>query len=176
MRDTEHEGGFSLIEVLIAIILVGLAVMCLVASNSSFTKANAAGTELSTAEFLAEQIRELTILLPVVDPETEMSTFGPEADEAGLADYDDLDDFDGIMGNGMTFSPPISADRATLNEFAGYSQQVTVENVSAGDFEQVVADHSSANPRYFFRVTTKVLLNSKEITSASWVRAWYEEQ
>ena len=167
MRDTEYEGGFSLIEVLVAIILVGLAVACLVASNSSFTKANAAGTELSTAEFLSEQIKELTLLLPVVDPETEMSTFGPEGDEAGLADYDDLDDFDGVV-----FSPPINSERLVLNEFSGYSQQVTVENVSAANFEQVIADHGS----YFVRVNVKVLLNSKEITSASWVRAWYEEQ
>ena len=167
MRDTEYEGGFSLVEVLVAIILVGLAVACLVASNSSFTQANAAGTELSTAEFLSEQIKELTMLLPVVDPETEMSTFGPEADETTLSAYDDLDDFDGAV-----FSPPINSERVVLNDFAAYSQQVTVENVSAANFEQVVADHGS----YFVRVTVKVFLNSRQISSADWVRAWYEEQ
>ena len=59
IRDTRYEGGFSLIEVLIAILLVGLAIASLVTANSAFTKANSAGTELSTAEFLIEQIREL---------------------------------------------------------------------------------------------------------------------
>lgn len=167
MLNNKYESAFTLAEVLVAIILVGLAVVCLVASNSSFTKANAAGTELSTAEFLSEQIRELTMLLPVVDPETEMSTFGPEADEAALADYDDLDDFDGVV-----FSPPINGERSILNEFIGYSQQVTIENVSAANFEQVVVDHGS----YFVRVTVKVFLNSRQISSADWVRAWYEEQ
>ena len=167
MRGTRYENGFSLIEVLVAIILVGIAIASLVAANISFTKANAAGTELSTAEFLLEQVKELTVMLPVVDPNTGMSTFGPEADETVLADYDDLDDFDG-----MALSPPISADRATLNDFAAFTQQVTVENVSAGDFEQIVADHGS----YFVRVTVKVLLNSEEIISADWVRATYEEQ
>jgi len=168
MRGTRYERGFSLIEVLVAIVLVGIAIASLVAANLSFTKANAAGTELSTAEFLLEQVKELTVLLPVVDPNTGMSTFGPEADETVLADYDDLDDFDG-----MAFSPPISADRATLNNFAAFTQQVTVENVSATNFEQVVAvDHGS----YFVRVTVKVLLNSEEIISADWVRATYEEQ
>ncbi len=171
MRGTRYEGGFSLIEVLVAIVLVGIAIASLVAANISFTKANAAGTELSTAEFLLEQIKELTVMLPVIDPNTGMSTFGPEADETVLADYDDLDDFDGLA-----FSPPISADRATLNDFAAFTQQVTVENVSATNFEQVVADHSSANPQYFFRVTVKVLLNSKQVVSADWVRASYEEQ
>jgi prepilin-type N-terminal cleavage/methylation domain-containing protein len=167
MRGRIYSSGFSLVEVLIAIILVGLAVVCLVAANNSFTQANAAGTELSTAEFLSEQIRELTMLLPVVDPETEMSTFGPEGNETTLSAYDDLDDFDGAV-----FSPPINAERGVLNEFAAYSQQVTVENVSAANFEQVVADHGS----YFVRVTVKVFLNSRQITSLDWVRAWYEEQ
>lgn len=164
MWGNRYENGFTFIEVLIAILLVALAIASLVAANSSFTRANAAGTDLSTAEFLIEQVRELTILMPVVDPNTGISTFGPEADETSLADYDDLDDFDGAA-----FSPPISADRATLNDFAAFTQQVTVENVSAGDFEQVVTDHYS----FFVRVTVKLLLNSREISSASWIRARY---
>jgi Tfp pilus assembly protein PilV len=157
------KGGFSFIEVLIAVVLIALAIVSLLAANSAFTKANSAGTYLSTAQFLVEQIRELTALLPVIDPNTQTSTFG--AEEAALADYDDLDDFDG-----GSFSPPISADRAVLNNFAAFSQQITVENVNAADFEQVVADHGS----YFVRVTVTVLLNSAEVSSNSWVRARYE--
>ncbi|MDH4239365.1 MAG: prepilin-type N-terminal cleavage/methylation domain-containing protein [Phycisphaerae bacterium] len=170
MQGRRYEGGFSFIEVLIAIVLVGIAIASLIAANSSFTKTNAAGTELSTAEFLLEQIKELTVVLPVVDPNTGMSTFGPEAGETTLADYDDLDDFDGAV-----FSPPINNYKATLNDFAAYTQQITVENVSATNFEQVVADHDSANPQYFFRVTVKVFYGSKQVVSADWVRASYEE-
>ena len=162
MSEARYEGGFTLIEVLIAIMLVGLAIASLVAANISFTKANAAGVELSTAEFLIEQIKELTALLPVVDPETGTDLFGPE--EAGPGSYDDLDDFDGA-----SFSPPINANREFLNDFAAFSQKVTVENVSASNFETVVADHSTP----FVRVTVRVLLNSKEISSASWLRARY---
>jgi prepilin-type N-terminal cleavage/methylation domain-containing protein len=166
MRDMKYGSGFSLVEVLIAILLVGLAVASLVAANSAFTKANGAGTDLSTAEFLAEQIRELTALLPVVEPETPESgvdVFGPEPGET-LATYDDLNDFDG-----KSFSPPINANRTALADLAAYSQQVTVENVNKSNFEQVVADHGSS----FVRVTVRVYLNSKEITSASWLRARY---
>jgi prepilin-type N-terminal cleavage/methylation domain-containing protein len=161
MRDTKYRSGFSIIEVLIAILLVGLAIASLVAANGALTKANGAGTELSTAEFLVEQMRELTTLLPVVDPETEDSVFGPEDTET-LAGYDDLDDFDGA-----SFSPPIGADRNALDDLAAYSQELTVENVSASDFEQVVGDHLSS----FVRVTVKVSLNSRGISSASWLRA-----
>jgi prepilin-type N-terminal cleavage/methylation domain-containing protein len=156
------KSGFTFIEVLIAIILVGLAIASLVVANSSFTKANSAGTDLSTAEFLIEQIKELTALLPVIDPNTGTSIFGPE--EATLADYDDLDDFDGA-----SFSPPISVGRETLNDFTAFSQQITVENVNPANFEEVISEHNSS----FVRVTAKVFLNFREISSFSWIRAQY---
>jgi len=159
---TKDSSGFTFVEVLIAILLVGLAIASLMAANLAFTQANDAGTDLSTAEFLIEQIKELTALLPVVDPDGG-TTFGPETGE-NLAGYDDLDDFDGA-----SFSPPINADRSPLNDYASFSQQVTVQNVSASDFEQVVADHSS----YFVRVTVSVYQNAQRITTASWLRARY---
>jgi prepilin-type N-terminal cleavage/methylation domain-containing protein len=163
MRNGKYNRGFSLIETLIAILLVGLAVASLLTANGAFTRANGAGTDISTAEFLVEQIRELSALLPVVDPETEVAAFGPETGEV-LSTYDDNDDFDGA-----SFSPPIGASRSPLAELAAFSQQVTVQNVSATNFEQVVADHSSS----FVRVTVRVYVNSKEISSASWLRTRY---
>jgi len=136
--------GFSLIEVLIAIILVGLAIASLVGANIAFTKANSAGTELSTAEFLIEQVRERSISVNYDDL-------------YGLEHFDDV-----------TFSPPINVDGESLNDFAAFSEQITVENVSESNFEQVVAYDSS-----FIRVTAKVFLNSREISSSSWIRARY---
>lgn len=155
-------GGFTLLEVLIAVMLVGLAIASLLVSSRALTQANGAAAELSTAEFLIEEIRELTTALPVVDPESGTAVFGPE--EASVADYDDLDDFDN-----KSFSPPINAERSPLNGLSAYSQQITVENVSAGDFEQVVADHSSP----FVRITVKIELNGRQISSANWLRAMY---
>ena len=138
------KSGFTFIEVLIAIILVGLAIVSLVAANSSFTKANGAATDLSTAEFFIEQIRERSISVNYDDL-------------YGLEHFDDV-----------AFSPPISADGESLNDFAAFSEQITVENVSESNFEQVVAYDSG-----FIRVTAKVFLNSREISSLSWIRARY---
>lgn len=163
MRAKLYGGGFSLIEVLIAIILVGLAVAALVGANSALTDANGAGTDLTTAEFLIGEISELTALLPVIDPENGVSTFGPETGET-LADYDDLDDF-----SGANFSPPINTQRAAINSAAGFSQQITVQNVSASNFEQVVSNHTSD----FVRVTVRIFSNSRLISSESWIRARY---
>jgi len=163
MKNSRHKNGFTLIEVLIAILLVGLAIAALISANGALTQANGAGIELSTAEFLIEQIRELTTVLPVIDPTTGTTTFGPETSET-LASYDDIDDF-----NGASFSPPISADRNSLNDLSAYTQQITVQNVSESNFEQVVSNHSS----FFVRVDVKILLNAREISSARWLRTRY---
>jgi len=160
MRHNESKEGFTLVEVLVAIVLVGFAIAAMVGASLSFTKANTAGANLTTAEFLSEQIKQLTDLLAVVDPQSGTGTFGPE--ETNLAGYDDLDDF-----NGAVFSPPINTARETLSDFTGYTQQITVENVSAANFEQTVANHSSD----FVRVTVTVSLNSDTVSSASWIRA-----
>ena len=135
-------GGFTLVEVIFAMLLIGIAIASLLSANSSFTKANGAGMELSTAEFMVEQIRELTTML----------------------DYDSLHDFDGV-----SFSPPINASEQSLTNFPQFSQQITVENVSAADLTAVVADHSSD----LVRVTVEVFINSTKISSVSWIRADY---
>jgi len=105
--------AFTFVEVLVAILLVGLAVASLVAANMSFTKVNAAGADMSTAEFLLEQIREHT----------------------ALTAFDDL--------TNEEFSPPISADGNELTDFTSYSQEVVVENVEPSDFEQPTADDTN---------------------------------
>ena len=163
MQKARYNKGFTLIEVLFGIILVGISIACLVATNISSTRANHIAMNLSTAEFLTEQIRELTTLLPVIDPESGYATFGPESGEI-LSSYDDIDDFDGL-----NISPPINADRVALNDFSAFTQQVTVENVNAVNFEQVVTDHDS----YFVRVTVEILLNSEPLYSVNWIRTQY---
>ncbi|MFC1677298.1 hypothetical protein ACFL3G_09595 [Planctomycetota bacterium] len=134
--------GFTLVEVLIATIFVGIAIVALLGANMSYTKVNGVSVELSTAEFLLEQIRERVIM----------------TDYSGLSGFDDAD-----------YSPPIDALGNSLNDFAAFSQSVIVENVSDSDFEQVVGDGGSS----FIRVSVAVSLNSREISSASWIRAQY---
>ncbi len=162
---THRRTGFTLVEVLIATVLVGLALAALVAANSSFTIANDAGSDLSTAEFLIEQIREMTTMLPVAEPNTPTWTLlGPETGET-LAVYDDVDDFDNA-----SFTPPINANRLPLTPYATFSQQVMVQKINPTDFTQVVADGANSD---FVRVTVTVSQNGHPISSTSWVRAKY---
>ncbi|MCK5171773.1 MAG: hypothetical protein KAR47_00165 [Planctomycetes bacterium] len=156
------KGGFTLLEALLAMVLIGISLTSIVASMGAYTQVTGVGLNLSTAEFLIEEIRELSAALPAIDPDTGIATFGVETGEGSVADYDDLDDFDG-----QTFSPPVDVSGTALTAFSAFSQQVVVENVSASDFENVVSDHSSD----FVRVTVSILLNGNQVSSASWIRA-----
>jgi hypothetical protein len=146
---------------MISILLVGLSITALVLASNSFTMANGAGADLSTAEFLIEQVRELTTMIPAADPD-DPTHFGQES--VGPT-YNDVDDFDGA-----TFSPPISADKTVLSDFAAFSQQVVVQKLDPSDLDQPVAD-TYASP--FLRVTVTVVLNGQGISTASWIRANY---
>ncbi len=99
--------GFSLVEAMIAVLLVGLVVTALMMSNGSLTKANAAGVDISTAEFLIEQMREHVAALPY----------------ANLA----------ALAAASPYSPPVDVNGNALAQFAAFSQQVTVQAVSGAD-------------------------------------------
>jgi type II secretory pathway pseudopilin PulG len=166
--------GFTLIEVLIATILVGFSIAALVAANGSFSMANVTGADLSTAEFLVEQIRELTTMLPVADPAvTTWTTLGWESGETTVALYDDVDDFDGF--DSVSLGAPISAQGTTLPDLSAFRQQVIVQKVNPSNFNQTVPDNDpdTNDENNFARVTVNVLQNGRQISSASWIRARY---
>lgn len=117
--------GFTLVEILAAVMLLGLAIAAIVASNIAYTQATAQAVQLSTAESLIEQIREL-MALPL---------------------YSDVNGF-----NGTVFNPPIDCQQRQLTDFSDYSQAVTVENVNANNFQQTVADPCSDFVRVTVRI------------------------
>ena len=156
--------GFTLAEILVAVVIIGIAIAALVGANGAFTQVNGAAVDLSTAEFLIEEIRELTTVLPVIDPDTGTDTFGPESDETTVAAYDDLDDF-----HNAGFCPPLDVSATALTDFGSFTQQVTVENVNPSSLETPVANHTSD----FVRITVAILQNNRPVSSASWIRARY---
>ena len=97
--------GFTLIEVLIAILLIGTAVAALVMSGATVTMANGIGIDISTSEFLIEEFRERSVTVDF-------------ADLAALAG---------------TYSPPQDVFGSALGNFSNFSQQVTVTNVAGSD-------------------------------------------
>jgi hypothetical protein len=120
---------------MLAIVITGVAVLALVSAQAAFHQKNFWASNLSTATYLATEIREATWYLPQRDPVTGEANWGPEDDnELDVADFDDLDDFDGD-GGGFIFSAeagngPINARREVIPNMAGWTQIVRVFNVA----------------------------------------------
>lgn len=136
-----RKNGFTLIEAMMAAVLLSLVIAALAAASSAFTTVNGYGVDLSTAEFLVEQIRECTT----------------NADfDVLLSTYD-----------GQTYNPPIDMDGTALADFGAFTQSVQVVHVLAGNLDQV--DSSSTSD--FIRVTVSVTKNGTPLSSTSWIRA-----
>ena len=147
----KQSSGFTLIEALFAAMLLGLVVAALAAASGAFTMANGYGVDLSTAEFLIEEIRELTT--SAVDPE----------------DPDYLP-FDSLVTDsrfdGTPFGPLNARGETLPSEFGAFKQIVEFDYMASGDFINPVS-----GPTDFVRVTVKVTKGGQEISKTSWIRA-----
>lgn len=111
MNTTKKNTGFTLIEALFAAMLLGLVIAALAAASGAFTMANGYGVDLSTSEFLIEEVRERTANI----------------------------DFDTLIGlDGQTFSPPLDVSGTVMNDFGQFSQQIEIDYVESGNFANIV--------------------------------------
>lgn len=179
--------GFTLMETALATVIIGVGVLALIEAQQAFMRANEWSTQAATATYLANEIREMTRRLPRHDPVTGLSLidgpggsvlhgWGPEPGEVTVQDFDDIDDFDGIVfswdgtmdiadgdlpgpidafGNVI---PEILADGTVMLDaggdpvpLRGWSQEVTVEKLNPFDTSETVAPEYEMppSPPYF---------------------------
>lgn len=167
--------GFTLLETALALIIVGVGVLAIVTAQQAFHRQNAWSTRAGVAAHLANEIRELTLNFPRHDPVTSTTYWGPEPNETSLADYDDLDDFDG-NGEGTIFSAtlnngPISAQRQVIANMPGWTQIVSVANVQSSNIHTVVGDGTSNMMRVEVVITYQGPMDQQplEMTRVSWI-------
>jgi prepilin-type N-terminal cleavage/methylation domain-containing protein len=145
---SRRQGGFTLIEVLIAVILVGMAIAGLTGANYAYSEANGAGTDISTADYVIEQIHEMTAAMTV----DQIYAYG---------------------GTGTAWRsaihPPVNAAGASLGTaFSAWSQQLKVEKLQ----KDLTTPDTGTTPD-FYRITVRALKNGKEVSSATWLRTRY---
>lgn len=133
-RRTRCATGFTLIEAALTTVIVGVGVLAMLAAQQAYHKKNDWAQRTATGLLLANELRELTLTLPMFDPITGDSTMGPEPGENGVLDYDDLDDFAGEVdaggnGAGLVCDPPINAMGQAIANLDGWSQEISVANV-----------------------------------------------
>ena len=121
-RQFNRQKGFTILEILIAVVIVGIGFSAVMFAMLNGTVRNASSKDLTKANFLANEIREFSLSLPYNDPDGGVISYsGSEAGENPLTEIDDLDDL-----NGKTFSPPCRAPQAgsiTVEPIAGYDGQ-----------------------------------------------------
>jgi len=144
---TPRRRGFTLIETALATVIVGVGVLAMVYAQQGFHKQNGWSTHASTAQRLANEIREMTLNLPRNDPVTGSAFWGAESNETWVGAFDDLDDFDGD-GSGLIFSAalgngPLNARRQIIPSMNGWAQEVYVHNVDPFDIRTTATDNST---------------------------------
>lgn len=126
------KAGFTLIEAALATVIVGTGVLAMLAVQQAYHMKNSWAQRTGTAMLLANEIRELTLTMPLYDPIYGRTQLGP-AEGQTSATFNDVCDFAGNIVNGQaegtTLSPPINALRQNINDMAGWSQFVQVESV-----------------------------------------------
>ena len=108
-----REAGFSIIEVLMATVLLAYSVASLDALFMAGSQRAAQGAEATTARLLAREIHVLAQLLP-----KEM------VGAAGVTSPEDVVSLRSL--DGAVFSPPILADLTSNDDFADWTQSVSV--------------------------------------------------
>ncbi|MEM8494118.1 MAG: hypothetical protein AAF916_00755 [Planctomycetota bacterium] len=130
---TRRQAGFTLIEAALTTVIVGTGVLALVGAQQAYTVKNDYAVRANLGQMLANEIRELTANKPQHDPITGTAFLGPEPGEVSVEDYDDLDDFAGVvtggLGSGLVFNPPINAAGVTIDDLDRWTQEVRVYNV-----------------------------------------------
>ncbi|MDJ0919470.1 MAG: type II secretion system protein [Woeseiaceae bacterium] len=114
-----RQSGLSLVELLVSIVIVGIAAGTVLGVFSTTTGSSADPMIRHQAAAIAEAYLEEVLLRPVDDPD------GVDG-EVARADFDDVDDYDGLFDVGARdqFGTPIAA-------LSAYSVSVSVGNSSA---------------------------------------------
>ncbi len=173
-----RRGGFTLIEASLTTVIIGTGVLAIVGAQQAYHIKNDYAVRSNTGHLLANEIRELTVNLPHHDPVTGDANLGPEAGEAAITDFDDLDDFAGTVsagvGSGMTINPPVNAVGIALADMGRWTQEVTVGNVqpglidvSQGNMQGIgTTDVMRVNVRVFYRENNG---NQSAVASLTWI-------
>ncbi len=173
--------GFTLIETALATVIVGVGVLAIVSAQQAFHQKNSWSSHVSTATWLGNEIREMTLSLPRHDPVTGTAFWGPEPDtELTIFDYDDYDDFDGPAGAGLVFSAipvagvvngPRNSQREIIPGMDGWTQTIFVDMVDPFDIAAPPVDPS----RYLMRFRVVVSFQGisdpapRDVTEVSWI-------
>jgi prepilin-type N-terminal cleavage/methylation domain-containing protein len=155
--------GFTLTEVAVATVLVGIALTALMVSLAAGSRTNRAGQQLTQAVFLVQEIREWTLKLPFSDPDANDAGNPPGTDGSDPQVF--VDDLDDLMN--VTYSPPRDGRGQAISSMAGWSQTLTLTWRNPDNLTAVVPDGSSD----IIHVKVDVSYRGQPVLSSGWLVA-----
>jgi len=162
-RLTGSRQGFTLVEALVAVMIVGLGAAAIMVSAASNTRANDTAGKLTEAVFLAQELREWTLSLPFTDPDPGDEGNPPGPDGSDPQDY--VDDLDDLMD--VTYSPPRDGTGTAIAEMSEWSQSINITWRDPDDLTSTVADGSSS----IVYVEVTIAFQGSEVMKTGWLVA-----
>ncbi len=154
-------GGFTLIEVVVATVLVGLALVAMMTSVGSNTRVNDAGTKLTQGTFLAQEIREWTLSLPFRDQDA--GDLGNQPGQDGSDPQIWVDDLDDLMD--VTYCPPRDGQGYAISTLPSWSQTISMTWRDPDDLGSIV----SAGTSEVIYVNVDIKHRNKFIVGSGWI-------
>ncbi len=163
---TDRSRGFTLVEVVVASLLVGGVLVATLALVGDVRSAQTSMSSQAQGQFLAEDLLAEIMMFGFSDPD-QLATFGTEAGENGMsrARFDDVDDY-----HGWSASPPELQGGTPMAAFTGWTRSVEVVHVAVGDLI-----NPAPVPTGLKRIKVKVERGGKQVAtsmalrSAGWV-------
>ena len=156
-----HHAGFTLVEVQIAMLVIGLGILALLHAMASGSRINAVGRDITQATFLAQEIREWTLRVPFSDPDPGSEDNPPGPD--GMSPQVFVDDLDDLMG--VTFSPPRNAQEAPIAGLADWSQVIRMDWRDPNDLDTTISPGASD----VICINVSIQRGSVEVLNTSWL-------
>jgi len=156
-------GGFSLLEVAVATILIAVGLTALLVAVGANTRVNDAGRKLTDATFLTQEVREWTLSLPFSDPDPWDANSPPGPDGTDPQVF--VDDLDDLMN--VTYAPPRDGQGNVIAHMIAWGQTITLTWRDPNNLTQSVADGTSD----IIHVNVDVTHAGETVLSADWLVA-----
>ena len=158
-------------------VIVGVGVLAMLDLLAAGTVSNVDAAETTTAMTLASSIRELSLGLPLYDPNQDPKV-APRvwnSKEPALEQYDNVTDLDGPTdtwdkpehpGGYQKFQPPINGTKKKIDGHDVWAQYVKVETVNPAQVRSTLPHDPDAEVA---RVTVVITRDGKEVYRSSWL-------
>jgi prepilin-type N-terminal cleavage/methylation domain-containing protein len=160
-----NKKGFTLIEVVLAIFIIGVALVTLLSMFSLGLRGDVFAREMTAATTLAQEMMEEIKSKEFVECEEGVTPdFGPETPEPAIetaadrTSYDDVDDYDGWSRN-----PPEDIAGNPLSDFSVFTRSVVVVYVENDNYDDPVEEGDANYPTDSKRITVTVLKGENDL-------------